>query len=166
VQVSAGPDKTIMEGETVMLEGTADGTYPVSWAPSPTLTPGATDQLRPVAAPVVTTTYSLGAGAGYCGNTSTVTVTVLPRVRIPNAFSPNGDSRDDTWQIDNIDQYANNHVTVFNRWGAKVFEAANYSRSREWTGIINGQPTPVGTYYYLITLGNGKSFTGPITVVY
>ncbi|MBJ6145090.1 gliding motility-associated C-terminal domain-containing protein [Hymenobacter sp. BT559] len=166
VQVSAGLDKTIMEGETVVLEGTADGNYPVSWSPSPTLTLGAGNQLRPVVAPLATTTYTLAAGAGYCSNTSTVTVTVLPHVRIPNAFSPNGDSRDDTWQIDNIDQYANNHVTVFNRWGAKVFETANYSRSREWNGIINGQPTPVGTYYYLITLGNGKSFTGPITVVY
>jgi len=166
VQVSAGPDKTIMEGETVVLEGTADGSYPVSWSPAPTLTLGAGTALRPVAAPLATTTYTLAAGAGYCSNNSTVTVTVLPRVRIPNAFSPNGDSRDDTWQIDNIDQYANNRVVVYNRWGAKVFETANYSRSHEWNGTINGQPTPVGTYYYLITLGNGKSFTGPITVVY
>jgi gliding motility-associated-like protein len=166
VQLSAGPDRTIMEGETVVLEGTANGTYPVSWSPASSLTFTGANQLRPVAAPLLTTTYTLAAGTGYCGNTSTVTVTVLPRVRIPNAFSPNGDSRDDTWQIDNLDQYANNHVVVYNRWGAKVFEAANYSRSREWNGTINGQPTPVGTYYYLITLGNGRSFAGPITVVY
>ncbi|TVT37330.1 T9SS type B sorting domain-containing protein [Hymenobacter setariae] len=166
VQVNAGPDKTIMEGETVVLEGTADGTYPVSWSPSASLAFAANNQLRPVAAPLVTTTYTLAAGAGYCGNSSTVTVTVLPRVRIPNAFSPNGDNNDDTWQIDNISQYANNRVIVYNRWGAKIFEAANYSRGNEWNGTINGQPTPVGTYYYLITLGNGKSFTGPITVVY
>jgi gliding motility-associated-like protein len=165
VQVSAGPDKTITEGESVVLEGTADGTYPVTWSPSQTLTFVAGNQLRPVAAPLVTTTYALSAGAGYCGGTSLVTVTVLPRVRIPNAFSPNGDNNDDTWQIDNIEAYPNSRVLVFNRWGAKIFEAANYTRGSEWRGTINGQPAPFGTYYYVITLGNGKSFTGPLTVI-
>jgi gliding motility-associated-like protein len=165
VQVSAGPDKTITEGESVVLEGTADGSYPVTWSPSQTLTFVAGNQLRPVAAPLVTTTYALSAGAGYCGGTSLVTVTVLPRVRIPNAFSPNGDSNDDTWQIDNIEAYPNSRVLVFNRWGAKIFETTNYTRSSEWRGTINGQPAPFGTYYYVITLGNGKSFTGPLTVI-
>jgi gliding motility-associated-like protein len=165
VQVSAGPDKTITEGESVVLEGTADGTYPVIWSPSQTLTFAAGNQLRPVAAPLVTTTYALSAGAGYCGGTSLVTVTVLPRVRIPNAFSPNGDNNDDTWQIDNIEAYPNSRVLVFNRWGAKIFEATNYTRGSEWRGTINGQPAPFGTYYYVITLGNGKSFTGPLTII-
>ncbi|RYY21197.1 MAG: T9SS type B sorting domain-containing protein [Cytophagaceae bacterium] len=166
VQVSAGPAKTITEGETVVLEGTADGSYPVVWSPAQALAFGGGSQLRPVAAPLATTTYTLSAGAGYCGSSSSVTVTVLPRVRIPNAFSPNGDNNDDTWQIDNIGQYPSNRVLVFNRWGNKIFEAANYTRSSEWNGTINGQPAPVGTYYYLITLGNGKSFSGPLTVTY
>jgi gliding motility-associated-like protein len=166
VQISAGPDKIITEGEKVVLEGTADGTYPVVWSPAATLTMVAGNPLRPEAAPLVTTTYTLAAGAGYCGSSSSVTVTVLPRVRIPSAFSPNGDSADDTWQIDNIGQYANNRVVVFNRWGSKIFEAANYRPGNEWNGTINGQPAPVGTYYYIITLGNSKSFSGPITVVY
>jgi gliding motility-associated-like protein len=166
VQISAGPDKTITEGEKVVLEGTADGTYPVVWSPAASLTIAAGNPLRPEAAPLVTTTYTLAAGAGYCGSSSSVTVTVLPRVRIPSAFSPNGDNADDTWQIDNIGQYANNRVVVFNRWGAKIFEAANYRQGNEWNGTIGGQPAPVGTYYYIITLGTGKSFSGPITVVY
>jgi gliding motility-associated-like protein len=165
VQLSAGPNKTITEGESVVLEGTADGSYPVTWSPSQTLTFAAGNQLRPVAAPLVTTTYALSAGAGYCGGTSLVTVTVLPRLRIPNAFSPNGDNNDDTWQIDNIEAYPNSRVLVFNRWGAKIFETTNYSRGSEWNGTMNGQPAPFGTYYYVITLGNGKSFTGPITVI-
>ncbi len=165
VQLSAGPDKTITEGETVVLAGTADGSYPVVWSPAQTLTFATGNQLRPVAAPLVTTTYALSAGAGYCGGTSLVTVTVLPRVRIPNAFSPNGDNNDDTWQIDNIEAYPNSRVLVFNRWGAKVFEATNYARGSEWNGTTNGQPVPFGTYYYVITLGNGKSFTGPITII-
>ncbi|RZK31539.1 MAG: gliding motility-associated C-terminal domain-containing protein, partial [Hymenobacter sp.] len=112
------------------------------------------------------TTYTLAAGAGHCADQSTVTVTVLRRVRIPNAFTPNADNNDDTWQIAGIEDYPNNHVLVFNRWGQKVFEAAGYGRSTEWNGTINGEAAPIATYYYVVTLGNGKSYTGPLTVVH
>ena len=165
VAVDAGPTKTIMEGDQVELEGRADGNYPVVWSPLAGLTLGS-NPLRPLASPVVTTTYTLSAGAGNCASSSSVTVTVTPRVRIPNAISPNGDGQDDTWQIDHIGDYAGNHVLVFNRWGSKIFEASGYTRSNEWNGTISGQPAPVGTYYYIITLGNGKSYSGSITVVY
>ena len=166
VLVQAGPDKTITEGESVTLEGTANGTYPVIWTPAATLTFLANNMLRPVAAPLVTTTYTISGGTGDCASQSSVTVTVTPRVRVPNAISPNGDGRDDTWEIDNIGTYPNNHVLVFNRWGAKIFETTNYNRGNEWNGTIKGEPAPLGTYYYVITLGNGKSFSGPITVIY
>ncbi|RZK24778.1 MAG: T9SS type B sorting domain-containing protein, partial [Hymenobacter sp.] len=166
VLVQAGPDKTITEGESVVLEGAANGTYPVTWTPSATLTFLAGNQLRPVAAPLVTTTYTIAGGIGDCASQSSVTVTVTPRVRIPNAISPNGDGRDDTWEIDNIGNYPENHVLVFNRWGNKIFETTNYNRSNEWNGTIKGEPAPIGTYYYVITLGNGKSFSGPLTVIY
>jgi gliding motility-associated-like protein len=166
VDISAGPDKTIMEGDLVELEGAANGNYPVVWTPAQTLTFPAGNQLRPMAAPTVTTTYMLSAKVGYCSGESQVTITVTPRVRIPNAFSPNGDGLDDAWEIDRIAEYPGSHVIVFNRWGMKLFETTGYSRSNQWNGTINGQPAPLGTYYYLITLGNGKSYTGPLTVVY
>jgi gliding motility-associated-like protein len=166
VVVSAGPDKTITEGDAVELEGTANGNYPVLWSPLPTLTFPAKDPLHPLAAPTVTTTYTLSGKAGYCTGESQVTITVTPRVRIPNAFSPNGDGLDDAWEIDRIAEYPNSRVIVFNRWGLKLFETTNYSRSNQWDGTIKGQPAPLGTYYYLITLGNGKSYTGPLTIVY
>ncbi|GAB3634954.1 hypothetical protein GCM10027422_05440 [Hymenobacter arcticus] len=164
--VQAGPDKSIMEGDHVTLEGTASGSYPVTWTPTASLSFEGTSRLRPIASPTVTTTYTLSAGSGYCTVSSTVTVTVTPRLRIPNALSPNGDGRDDTWQIDHIDDYAANKVTVLNRWGNRIFETSGYRRGNEWDGTISGQPAPVGTYYYLITLGNGKSYTGSLTVVY
>lgn len=166
VDVDAGPDKEIDEGGQVELEGRANGNYPVTWTPSASLSFASGNQLRPVASPTVTTTYTLSAGTGDCFDQSSVTVTVTPLVRIPNALSPNGDGLDDTWQITHIGDYPSNHVLVFNRWGSKIFEASNYSRSNEWNGTISGQPAPVGTYYYVITLGNGKSYSGPLTVVY
>ncbi|RZK61015.1 MAG: gliding motility-associated C-terminal domain-containing protein [Hymenobacter sp.] len=166
VHVSAGPDKTITEGESVTLEGTADGSYPVTWTPSSTLALAAGgNPLRPVATPLATTTYTLAAGAGYCAGQSSMTVTVLRRVRIPNAFTPNADNNDDTWQIAGIEDYPGSHVLVFNRWGQKVFEAVGYNRSNEWNGTVSGGELPFATYYYVITLGNGKSYTGPLTIV-
>jgi gliding motility-associated-like protein len=163
--VSAGPDQTIFEGGQVVLQATVSGNTPVTWSPSTGLTIG-TDPLHPTAAPTVTTTYTITAGTGGCASTSTVTVTVLSPLRIPNAFTPNGDGRDDTWEIDRIGSFGDNKVIVFNRWGNKIFETQHYQRGNEWDGTIKGKPAPLGTYYYVITLGNGRSFTGPLTVLY
>ncbi|AMJ65267.1 gliding motility-associated C-terminal domain-containing protein [Hymenobacter sp. PAMC 26628] len=168
VVVNAGPDKEILLGTSVVLEGTADGNYPVTWTPAAGLTIPANDPLHPVAAPTATTTYTLSAGAGGCASSDQVTVTVRPPIRIPNAFTPNGDGRDDTWQIEFIEQFPDNTVNVFNRWGNKIFSTDNYSRANEWRGDINGQPAPVGTYYYVVVTKGplGRSYAGSITVLY
>ncbi|MGI4834160.1 MAG: gliding motility-associated C-terminal domain-containing protein [Janthinobacterium lividum] len=168
VVVSAGPDKEILLGSSVVLEGTADGTYPVTWTPALGLTFPTNNPLRPVASPTVTTTYTIAGGSGGCASSDQVTVTVRPGIRIPNAFTPNGDGRDDTWQIEHIEQYPENTVNVFNRWGNRIFSAENYSRANEWRGDINGQPAPVGTYYYVVVTKGplGRSYSGPITVLY
>ncbi|UOQ75613.1 gliding motility-associated C-terminal domain-containing protein [Hymenobacter sp. 5516J-16] len=167
VDVDAGPDREILAGTSITLEGRADGTYPVRWTPAAGLTFRG-DSLRPVAAPRVTTTYTLSAGAGGCADSDQVTITVRPAIRIPNAFSPNGDGRDDTWQIEFIEQFPDNTVSVFNRWGNRVFSANNYGRASEWRGDINGQPAPVGTYYYVVVTKGplGKSYSGSITILY
>ena len=168
VVVNAGPDKEILAGSSVILEGTADGTYPVTWTPALGLTFPDNNPLRPLATPAVTTTYTLSAGSGGCASSDDVTVTVRPAIRIPNAFTPNGDGRDDTWQIEFIEQYPDNTVNVFNRWGNKIFSAENYSRANEWHGDIKGQPAPVGTYYYVVVTKGplGRSYAGSITILY
>jgi gliding motility-associated-like protein len=168
INVEAGPDKEIVEGQggQVELEGRANGNFPVVWTPTRGLSFANGDPLRPLASPGVTTVYTLSAGPPGCGDESRVKVTVLPPVRIPNAFTPNGDGRDDTWEIDRIGDFPGNTVTVFNRWGNEVFKITNYNRGNEWSGKISGQPAPVGTYYYVVTLGNGKSYSGPLTVLY
>jgi|GEM_PF-1436960 len=168
VDVDAGPDKVILAGTSVTLEGRADGNYPVRWTPAVGLTFAARDSLRPVASPTVTTTYTLSAGVDGCADSDQVTVTVRPPIRIPNAFTPNGDGRDDTWQIEFIEQFPDNTVTVFNRWGNEIFSANNYSRANEWRGDINGRPAPVGTYYYVVVIKGplGRSYSGSITILY
>ncbi|MGI4870364.1 MAG: gliding motility-associated C-terminal domain-containing protein [Janthinobacterium lividum] len=167
VTVDAGPDKEILAGTSVTLDGSSNGT-PVTWTPTIGLTFPSNDPLHPVASPTVTTTYTLTAGAGGCAATDQVTVTVRPPIRIPNVFSPNGDGNDDTWQIENIEQYPDNTVTVFNRWGTKIFSIPNYSRTNEWHGEYNGQQLPIGTYYYVVVTRGalGKQYTGWVMILY
>ncbi|MEZ4793208.1 MAG: gliding motility-associated C-terminal domain-containing protein, partial [Gelidibacter sp.] len=79
---------------------------------------------------------------------------------IYNEFSPNEDGVNEVFMIDCIERYPNNKLEVYNRWGNLVFEKQNYQN--DWNGISNGRAVlnesdklPVGTYYYVIDLGNG-----------
>ncbi|MBD2767236.1 gliding motility-associated C-terminal domain-containing protein [Hymenobacter sp. BT664] len=166
VDVEAGPDKEIVEGESVVLEGTANGAYPVEWSPDRDLSFVGGNLLRPVVAPKKTTVYTLRANINGCQDESRVTVKVLPIIGIPDAFSPNGDGINDTWEIDRIGNFPGNTVQVYNRWGSQIFSTTNYGRTNEWNGTSQGQAMPVGTYYYVITLGNGKTYSGSLTIVY
>ena len=81
---------------------------------------------------------------------------------IPDAISPNGDGVNDTWVIDGIDNYANNNVKIFSRWGNLVFETTSYNNtSNNFDGKGNqgagaGKDVADGTYFYFIDLGDGQ----------
>jgi gliding motility-associated-like protein len=148
---NAGPNKQILEGQSVSLEGMAEGTQVIYfWTPPNTLNDGSS--LSPVARPVDNTTYTLHVVSQLgCGtSTDDVFVRVFKQVKIPNAFSPNGDGINDEWKIINLITYPEATLQVFNRHGQKVFESRGYARN--WNGTYNGQPLPVGTYYYVIDL--------------
>ena len=78
---------------------------------------------------------------------------------IPSGFSPNADNVNDTWVIENITSFPNNKVTVFNRWGEKVFEQSNYQNN--WNAISNQTTTskrlPAGSYLYIVELGDANT---------
>jgi gliding motility-associated-like protein len=71
-----------------------------------------------------------------------------------NLISPNGDGKNDTWVIRNIEKYPNNIVRVFDRLGRSVYSVSNYNNS--WDGIYQGALLPEDTYYYIIELQNGE----------
>jgi large repetitive protein len=83
---------------------------------------------------------------------------------IPNAFTPNGDGVNDTWQIENIHMYPGAQIQIFNRWGQLLWMG---SPSTEWDGTYNNKPVPTATYIYVINLYNGEDARiGNVTVVY
>ena len=69
---------------------------------------------------------------------------------IPDVITPNGDGVNDIWVIPCIDEYPNNQLTIFNRWGDKVFEASPYMNN--WDGTFRGNQLPRGTYFYVLKL--------------
>lgn len=82
-----------------------------------------------------------------------------------NGVSPNGDGFNDYFMILNIEKYPDNTVTIFNRWGDKVFELGGYDDSQNVfkgeNNLNGGAKLPSGVYFYKIVLGDGsKEMTG------
>ena len=79
---------------------------------------------------------------------------------IPEGFSPNGDGINDVFVIRGIENYPDNTIIIFNRWGNKVFEASPYQNiwnGRSTKGLrVGGNELPIGTYFYLLDLGDGS----------
>jgi gliding motility-associated-like protein len=67
----------------------------------------------------------------------------------PNAFSPNGDAINDTWEIPLLaGLYPDCTVEIYNRLGQILFRSIGYGKT--WDGKYKGKDQPVGTYYYVI----------------
>jgi len=78
-------------------------------------------------------------------------LTITPgfqNLTIPNAFTPNGDGINDTWNIKYLDTFPNCTVQVFNRYGQSLYFSKGYPIP--WDGRYKGANLPDGTYYYII----------------
>lgn len=167
--INAGTDTTILQGETAILHGS--GGYYYAWFPIATLNYYYT--ANPDAEPNTTTTYYLYGTdpSNTCPAYDTVTVTVIDndQVVIYNAFSPNGDSNNDTWFIGNILNYPDCVLEVYNRYGKLLYRSTGYQN--DWDGKAFGQEIPSGTYFYKLELGQDKDgndlgkYHGTVTII-
>jgi gliding motility-associated-like protein len=162
--VNVGPDLTVLEGNSIRFEPlnrVAGQTY--KWTPNTYFVTPDTVWAATVK-PVFDMTYILTTtGAGSCTASDQVFVKVLKLLSAPNAFSPNGDGINDTWIIPYLRDYPGSKIEIFSRSGQLVFTGTG---TAVWNGKLNGQPLPVGTYYYVITPYNGRSpFSGAITII-
>ncbi|SDN03227.1 gliding motility-associated C-terminal domain-containing protein [Daejeonella rubra] len=81
-----------------------------------------------------------------------------------NFISPNGDSKNDTWVIRNIEKYPNNTIRIFNRQGLEVYSKKSYRN--EWDGTFNGVVLNDDTYFYILNTGAGsQQLRGYISLV-
>lgn len=119
--------------------------------------------------PDTTTLYSaVATSKSGCRATSAVRVLVLRLIKTYEAFSPNGDDVNPTWIIDNIQDYPEPVVRIFNRWGNIVFEQRGYNNQTAWDGTRNGEKLPAGVYYYIVdsrSLKGRPPFQGTVTII-
>jgi len=87
-------------------------------------------------------------------------------IDFPNIFSPNGDGKNDFFIIKGIatsnfeeNSLPSASVSIFNRWGVLLFEANPYQNNWDAFGF------PEGVYFYVVTLSDGKTLNGSLTLV-
>jgi gliding motility-associated-like protein/uncharacterized repeat protein (TIGR01451 family) len=99
------------------------------------------------------------------GNSATITEIKGCQIEVFNAVTPNNDGNNDYFYIRGLDCFTENSVEIYNRWGVKVFEIANYDNNlRVFKGYSEGRVNisqtdalPNGTYYYILKY---KEFNG------
>lgn len=161
--IDAGNDISIREGDTRILEATNGQSF--VWRNDVSIQSDVRNA-RIQVSPKKTTTFIVdGLTLNGCPDVDSVTVVVRPPVEPPNVFSPNGDSFNDVWLIDQIDEYPDAEVKIYNRWGKELFQSIGYNEP--WDGVFNGEVLAPGVYYYVIDLKDGyDAVTGTITILY
>jgi len=95
-----------------------------------------------------------------CTSTDSTLISAQPccEVFFPNAFTPNGDGKNDIFRPVSAGNQVIKTFFVTNRWGQKVFETVNPHIG--WDGKLNGVLQDLGTYYYFIkyVCANGRVF--------
>lgn len=98
--------------------------------------------------------------SGACTSLPTpVTIAPLPpceEFMIPTLFTPNGDGLNDAFKIKGLP--SGSELSVYNRWGDKVYENKNYDN------LWNGNNSSDGVYYYGLKLPNGTKHSGWVQV--
>lgn len=146
--VTSSNDIDCIQGEA-KLTVTGGATY--TWHPSATLT-GA-NSYNPVAKTDTSTWYHVVAtGFNGCRSEDSVLVRVIKdnfnAYPIANAFTPNGDGKNDCFGVNKWGLIKSMQFSVYNRWGNRVFDSTDpYSC---WDGRYKGTMQLSGTFVYII----------------
>jgi gliding motility-associated-like protein len=98
---------------------------------------------------------------GICPSTADTIYINYTNFKIPNAFSPNNDGKNDFFEIKGLEEYAPANIVIFNRWNQEVYSSKNYQN--DWNGSNNkGKELVDDTYFYILTLSNKESHQGYI----
>ena len=122
-----------------------------------------------------TVVFTNGTGSMYVGGSNTTTTVVITdecgtsinvdvtseacETIVPNIFTPNNDGENDRFVIEGIEGYPGSSVTVFNRWGGKVYSDPDYDSTWDAQGCSDG------TYYYIFDRSDGMTFRGTIQIL-
>jgi gliding motility-associated-like protein len=145
-------DTVIAAGQSLQLNPVITGTISgYQWSPATGL--DNTAVADPVATPEGTTTYLLTVVSSEgCKASAGETVGVFYSLLMPNAFTPNGDGRNDLFRVPPLVPVTIRQLAVYNRQGLKVFSTSNAGMG--WDGTFNGHPQPAGVYVWEMVYEN------------
>ncbi|MCF0042846.1 gliding motility-associated C-terminal domain-containing protein [Dyadobacter fanqingshengii] len=106
-----------------------------------------------ISMPLVTTDidrlYTLTVSNAHgCKTSKEIKVKICSKFFIPDAFTPNRDGINDTWELKGIDKYPDAEVTIYNRWGNIIFHSKGYPKP------FDGSSNQPGVYPYKVKLDN------------
>ncbi|MCX6315900.1 MAG: PKD domain-containing protein [Bacteroidetes bacterium] len=155
--INAGPDKFFSLGASTTIDATIASPANYNYVWTPALYLSATNILNPVANPDVSTTYTIEATdkTNFCKARDVVVITPISKLYIPTGFTPNGDGKNDKWEIPGLALYPDAHVTIYNRGGQKIYDRVNYF-NKPWDGTFMGVLQPSAVYVYMIELNDDK----------
>lgn len=151
--LDAGNPLSVCPGFGINLNCTGANSF--LWSPSSALdNPTLASPVASLSSTTLFTVVGTDATSG-CSSIDTVTVFVVENgscdIIVYNGFTPNGDNSNDFWYIDGISVDLKNQVSIFNRWGDKIWEAVGYDNTgTRWEGRSAGKKVPTGTYFYVI----------------
>ncbi len=169
-------DLVIAIGDIITLNANVTSSLPIinyDWNPLNLVTCSNSTCSKVSSSPIETTLYSVTAtNSDSCTSTDTITVIVRKdkAVFIPSAFTPNGDGKNETFDVQ-IAGATNISVSIWDRWGEKVYENPTQQNGagQGWDGIYKRNQMQTDTYTYQMDVtyfdGTKKVLSGTVLLM-
>ncbi|MBS1688225.1 MAG: PKD domain-containing protein [Bacteroidetes bacterium] len=172
--VSAGPNQTMIAGNTVQLDATGKYISKYLWSPADNLSCDSCES--PIASPKKTTQFIVHVWSDFgCADSSETTIRVIcdhSQVFMPNTFTPNGDGQNDRFYPRGKGLQTIRSFRIYNRWGQLMYEKQGMNvneKDNGWDGTFNGVPLTPDVYVYMIDAicdtGEPISWKGDISLI-
>jgi gliding motility-associated-like protein len=165
IRAFAGNDTIVSIGQTIQLHASGGNQY--RWSPftglsDPDISDPLVDWRRDISYQVKVIQAPEGC---FAYDTINLRYITGPAIYVPNAFTPNGDGRNDVFRPIPVGITHLDYFRVYNRWGQLVFETTTYMQG--WHGGFKGKPADAGGYVWVV-MGedlHGKTITKKGTVI-
>ncbi len=162
---------SVIIGQQVQLDVIPEGDFSYNWIPADRVSE--TTIANPTSSPVQTTTFIVQVtDVNGCISKDSVTVIVIipdcnsANVYLPNAFTPNGDGKNDTFMV-RSEILKSGYLLIFDRWGNKIFESDDIHNG--WDGKYKGKLCQDDSYAYYFKgeciQGNTFTLKGNVTLL-